>query len=248
MLGRAQHTDREYEHELLQLREQLLVMGSRVEAIIGDSIRALQERELQLAERTIAADKLVDRMEVELDGLCLQILARRQPVASDLRFITLVLKVVTDLERIADLGVNICERVLELNTEPQLKPYVDIPHMGLEVQSMLREVLDAFVAKDAERARKVIDRDQVVDALYAQVFRELLTFMMENGHNVYRGHPAAIHRQVPRTHGRPHHQSGRDGDLHGRREGRATPGQPRGDVRARSRATAPKLSDSPTEG
>jgi phosphate transport system protein len=186
MLGRAQHTDREYEHELLQLREQLLVMGSRVEAIIGDSIRALQDRELALAERTIAADKLVDRMEVELDGLCLQILARRQPVASDLRFITLVLKVVTDLERIADLGVNICERVLELNTEPQLKPYVDIPHMGQEVQSMLREVLDAFVAKDAERARKVIDRDQVVDALYAQVFRELLTFMMENGHNVYR--------------------------------------------------------------
>lgn len=186
MLGRAQHTDREYEHELLQLREQLLVMGSRVEDIIGDSIHALQDRDLQLAERTIAADKLVDRMEVDLDGLCLQILARRQPVASDLRFITLVLKVVTDLERIADLGVNICERVLELNTEPQLKPYVDIPHMGQEVQSMLREVLDAFVAKDAERARKVIDRDQVVDALYAQVFRELLTFMMENGHNVYR--------------------------------------------------------------
>ena len=107
-------------------------------------------------------------------------------MASDLRFITLVLKVVTDLERIADLGVNICERVLELNAEPQLKPYVDIPHMGREAQSMLREVLDAFVAKDAERARKVIDRDQVVDALYAQVFRELLTFMMESAHNVYR--------------------------------------------------------------
>jgi len=185
MAGRT-HTDREYEHELLQLREQLLVMGSSVEDIIGDSIRALQERDAQLAERTIAADKVVNRMEVELDSLCLQILARRQPVASDLRFITLVLKVVTDLERIADLGVNICERVLELNTEPQLKPYVDIPHMGKEVQSMLREVLDAFVAKDAERARKIIDRDQVVDALYAQVFRELLTFMMESAHNVYR--------------------------------------------------------------
>jgi len=107
-------------------------------------------------------------------------------VASDLRFITLVLKVVTDLERIADLGVNICERVLELNSEPQLKPYVDIPRMATEVQSMLRDVLDAFVAKDAERARKIIDRDQVVDALYAQVFRELLTFMMESAHNVYR--------------------------------------------------------------
>ena len=185
MVGR-EHTDREYEHELRQLREQLLVMGSHVESLIGDSIQALLERDSKLAETTIVADRLVNRMEVELDGLCLQILARRQPVASDLRFITLVLKVVTDLERIADLGVNICERVLELNTEPQLKPYVDIPHMGREAQSMLREVLDAFVAKDAERARKVIDRDQVVDALYAQVFRELLTFMMESAHNVYR--------------------------------------------------------------
>jgi len=185
MLGR-EHTDREYEQELRQLREQLLVMGSHVEKIIADSIQALLERDSKLAEQTIAADKVVDRMEVELDGLCLQILARRQPVASDLRFITLVLKVVTDLERIADLGVNICERIVELNAEPQLKPYVDIPHMGREVQSMLREVLDAFVAKDAERARKVIDRDQVIDALYAQVFRELLTFMMESAHNVYR--------------------------------------------------------------
>jgi phosphate transport system protein len=185
MLG-PEHTDREYEHELRQLREQLLVMGSHVEAIIGDSIKALMDRDSKLAEGTIAADQIVDRMEVELDGLCLQILARRQPVASDLRFITLVLKVVTDLERIADLGVNICERVLELNTEPQLKPYVDLPQMGQEAQSMLRGVLDAFVAKDAVRARKIIERDEFVDALYAQVFRELLTFMMESAHNVQR--------------------------------------------------------------
>ncbi len=185
MIGR-EHTNRQYEHELRQLREQLLVMGSLVESIIGDSIRALMERDTKLADRTIQADRSVDRMEVELDGFCLDILARRQPVASDLRFITLVLKVVTDLERIADLGVNICERVVELNAEPQLKPYVDIPHMGVEAQSMLREVLDAFVAKDAKRARAVIERDQVVDALYAQVFRELLTFMMESAHNVYR--------------------------------------------------------------
>jgi phosphate transport system protein len=185
MFGR-EHTDREYEQELRQLREQLLVMGSHVETLIGDAIKALMERDTALADRTIAADKTVNRMEVELDGLCLQILARRQPVASDLRFITLVLKVVTDLERIGDLGVNICERVLELNTEPQLKPYVDLPRMGREVQGMLREVLDAFVAKDAGRARAIIERDAVVDALYAQVFRELLTFMMENAHNVYR--------------------------------------------------------------
>ena len=185
MFGR-EHTDREYEHELRQLREQLLVMGSHVETLIGESIKALTERDSALADRTIAADKIVDRMEVELDGLCLAILARRQPVASDLRFITIVLKVVTDLERIADLGVNVCERVLELNTEPQLKPYVDLPRMGREVQAMLRDVLDAFVAKDATKARQIIERDAVVDALYAQVFRELLTFMMEDAHNVYR--------------------------------------------------------------
>ena len=133
-----EHTDSTYEHELRQLREQLLVMGSHVERIIGDSIQALLERDTNLADRTILADNIVDRMEVDLDGLCLQILARRQPVASDLRFITLVLKVVTDLERIADLGVNICQRMLELNIEPQLRPGVDIPHMGREVQSMLR--------------------------------------------------------------------------------------------------------------
>jgi phosphate transport system protein len=185
MFGR-EHTDREYEHELRQLREHLLVMGSHVETLIGESIKALTERDSALADRTIAADKIVDRMEVELDGLCLAILARRQPVASDLRFITIVLKVVTDLERIADLGVNVCERVLELNAEPQLKPYVDLPRMGREVQAMLRDVLDAFVAKDATKARQIIERDAVVDALYAQVFRELLTFMMEDAHNIYR--------------------------------------------------------------
>lgn len=181
-----EHTDQQYEHELRGLREQLLLMGSRVERIIGDSIKALTDRDSALAERTIAADRTVDRMEVELDQLCLQILAKRQPVASDLRFITIVLKVVTDLERIADLGVNVCERVLELNAEPQLKPYVDLPHMGEAVQSMLREVLDAFVARDATRARGIIERDRVIDALHAQVFRELITFMMENAHNVYR--------------------------------------------------------------
>lgn len=181
-----EHTDREYENELRQLREQLLVMGSHVERIIGDSIRALQDRDNALAKQVITTDRAVDRMEVDLDGLCLQILAKRQPVASDLRFITLVLKVVTDLERIADLGVNICERVVELGSEPPLKPYVDIPRMGLEVQGMLRDVLDALVAKDPLKAKQTIDRDKVVDALYAQVFRELLTFMMESGSNVYR--------------------------------------------------------------
>jgi phosphate transport system protein len=98
----------------------------------------------------------------------------------------MVLKAVTDLERMGDLGVNISERVLELNSEPPLKPYVDLPRMADETQMMLREALDAFVAKDADRARRVIARDQIIDDLYAQIFRELLTYMMEEAKNVYR--------------------------------------------------------------
>jgi len=157
-----------------------------VEGIIGSSLRALVERDSVLAQRTIEADRIVDRLEIEIDGLCLQILARRQPVASDLRFVTMVLKAVTDLERMGDLGVNISERVLELNNEPPLKPYVDLPRMADETQMMLREALDAFVAKDADRARRVIARDQIIDDFYAQIFRELLTYMMEESKNVYR--------------------------------------------------------------
>jgi len=181
-----EHTDREFEQELRHLREQLLLMGSHVESIIGSSLRALLERDSVLAQRTIEADRIVDRLEIEIDSLCLQILARRQPVASDLRFVTMVLKAVTDLERMGDLGVNISERVLELNDEPPLKPYVDLPRMADETQMMLRESLDAFVAKDADRARRVIARDQIIDDLYAQIFRELLTYMMEEAKNVYR--------------------------------------------------------------
>jgi phosphate transport system protein len=181
-----EHTDQEFEQELRHLREQLLLMGSHVEGTIGFSLRALLERDSALAQRTIEADRIVDRLEIEIDGLCLQILARRQPVASDLRFVTMVLKAVTDLERMGDLAVNISERVLELNSEPPLKPYVDLPRMADETQMMLREALDAFVAKDADRARRVIGRDQMIDDLYAQIFRELLTYMMEDSKNVYR--------------------------------------------------------------
>jgi phosphate transport system protein len=181
-----EHTDQEYEQELRHLREQLLLMGSHVEGMIGSSLKALIERDSELAERTIANDRTIDRMEVEIDGLCLQIMARRQPVASDLRLVATVLKAVTDLERMGDLGVNIAERVLELNREPSLKPYVDLPRMANQAQTMLREALDAFVAKDADRASRVIELDQAIDDLYAQVFRELLTYMMEDAKNVYR--------------------------------------------------------------
>ena len=186
MTLKKQHTDREYEGELLALREHVLLMGAKVEEIIRGSIRALTERETAVAEQMIAFDKKINQLELEIDELCMQILARRQPVASDLRFITMALKLVTDLERIGDLGVNICERVLELNGEPPLKPYVDLPNMAREVQEMLHEALDAFVAGDIERAQRVIARDKNVDAYYTQIFRELLTYMMEDPRNIFR--------------------------------------------------------------
>ena len=108
-------------------------MGAKVEDIISGSIRSLVDRDSALAEQTIAADRKINQLEIDIDEHCMQILARRQPVASDLRFLTTALKLVTDLERIGDLGVNICERVLELNGEPPLKPYVDLPNMAREV-------------------------------------------------------------------------------------------------------------------
>ena len=185
-MSSREHTNREYEQELRKLREQVLRMGAKVEEIIGGSIKSLIERDSPLATRMIAFDRKINQMEIDIDELCLLVLARRQPVASDLRFITMALKLVTDLERIGDLGVNICERVVELNEEPQLKPYVDLPRMAEEVQAMLREALDAFVAGDPERAQAVIERDHNVDAFYSQIFRELLTYMMEDTRNVYR--------------------------------------------------------------
>jgi len=185
------HTDRVYEHELKTLRERLLRMAGRVEQMIADSVKALVEQDVQLARRTIEADRVVDRAEVETDELCLVILAKRQPVASDLRFITLSLKMVTDLERIGDLAVNICERAIDLGQDPPLKPWVDVPRMAAIVQGMVRDAIDAFVAGDVQRAQSVVDRDQSLDDLYTRVFRDLLSTMLNDGSKVERG----IHAQ-----------------------------------------------------
>ncbi len=183
---KQKHTDREYEGELTKLREQLLTMGARVEDMIAGATRALTERDSALAAQMIALDDEINRLEVETDELCLVILAKRQPVASDLRTITTAMKMVTDLERIGDLGVNISERVMELNTEPPLKPYVDVAKMGEAVQGMVRDALDAFVNRDVERAQRVIERDRSVDAFYGQTLRVLLTYMMEDARNISR--------------------------------------------------------------
>lgn len=185
------HTDREYENDLKKLRESLLKMAGRVEEMIANSVKALVERDIGLARSTITADHLVNRAEVETDELCLVILAKRQPVASDLRFITLSLKMVTDLERIGDLAVNICERAIDLGQDAPLKPWVDVPRMAAIVQAMVRDSIDAFVAGDADRAQSVIERDRELDELYIRVFRELLSAMLADTSVVERG----IHAQ-----------------------------------------------------
>src|SRR5262245_34018730 len=180
------HTDREYEAELEGLRQSILLMGAKVEEMIKSSIRALTDRDSLLAQRTIEQDHQINRLELETDEACLRILAKRQPVASDLRFITIALKLVTDLERIGDLVVNICERVLELNQEQALQSSHGIVLMSEAAQAMLHEALDAFVQRDPERAQQVIARDKVVNDQYGAMVRELLTYMMEDPRNIYR--------------------------------------------------------------
>jgi phosphate transport system protein len=181
------HTDHQYDSELAEIRDRLLCMAGRVEEMIGDSIQALVQGDLALAHKTREADARVDRDEVETDELCLVVLAKWQPMASDLRFVTLALKMVTDLERIGDLAVNICDQVSYLGSVPKLKPYVDIPRMGVIVQSMLRDAVEAFVARDAGKAREVIDRDEEVDALYHQILRDLSPVMVASEMNLERG-------------------------------------------------------------
>lgn len=179
---------RHFHEELEQVKEKTLKLGSLVEAMVENAVASLVDRDSRLAEETIAADRKVDSLEVEINEDCIRLLALQQPAAKDLRFITTAMKIVTDLERIGDQAVNIAQRVLELNRDPQLKPYIDLPRMADKAQRMVKESLDAFVAGDTALARQVCGEDAEVDALKEQIFRELLTFMMED--------PRAIPRAI----------------------------------------------------
>jgi phosphate transport system protein len=181
-----QHTSKHYEQQLRELKDKLLLMSHNAEQMISDAIRALVERRPGLAEDVIARDDGVDQLEVAIDNLCYEVLALEQPVARDLRFIATALKIVKDLERIGDIAVNIAERGLELIQEPELKRLVDLPIMAEAAQKILKESLDAFVNSDAELAEKVIVNDNVVDDLYEQIFRELLTYMLEDPRSISR--------------------------------------------------------------
>jgi phosphate transport system protein len=177
---------RHFHEELEALKQRLLAMGGLVEDQIRRVMRALVERDDALAEEVIERDQQVNAYDVEVDETCVSLLALHQPAAGDLRFITTAMKIVTDLERMGDQAVNIAQRVLELNREPQLKPYIDLPRMAERAQRMVKESLDAFVERDTELARKVCAEDAEVDAIKEQIFRELLTFMMEDARTIPR--------------------------------------------------------------
>ena len=176
------HFDRDIEH----LKELLLRMGAMVEDSISDSIRALLERESAVAERVIAQDDAIDQMELEIDQHTVELIAKMQPTAVDLRFVATAMKITPELERIADLAVDVCERAIELNREPLLKPLIDIPRLARIAQDMVRQALDSFVRRDGALARQVIARDDEVDMLTEQSFRELLTYMLEDSRNISR--------------------------------------------------------------
>ncbi len=175
-----QHTSRQFEQELEKLKEKLLYMGGLVEEMIRDSIRSLRKRDSNRAEEVLVKDLTVNRLEVEIDETAIQILALRQPAARDLRFLTTALKISTDIERIGDEAVNIAERAIELNREPQLKPYIDIPRMAELAEKMLKNALDAFVNHQTQLALDVCRQDDEIDDLNRQILRELLTYMIED--------------------------------------------------------------------
>lgn len=196
------HTSRTYEQELRNLREKLLLMGSLVEEMIAKGAKALATRDTALAQATMRIDRRINRLECEVDELAMRILATRQPVASDLRFLTTALKIVTDLERIGDLCVNICERVTELNEEPPLTSLAsgetaeptsptrtlipDLESLAEEATAVVHEALDALVSRDVDRARQLLTRDDGIDAHYARIFKDVLELMATDPKSVYR--------------------------------------------------------------
>jgi phosphate transport system protein len=185
------HTSKDFEQELRTLRERLATMGERAARQISLAMKALADKDDDLARDVIRNDAQIDRDENDVDELALQILATRQPVASDLRFITMSLKFVVDLERIGDLAGGIAKRALELNRLPSLEPRVDLAQLAALVQKNLHAALDSFVSKDAERAHAVITADAEIDKLNASLFAELIAHVATD--------PATVTRVLPLT-------------------------------------------------
>ncbi|MDX1999550.1 MAG: phosphate signaling complex protein PhoU [Thermoanaerobaculia bacterium] len=192
--------ERHQHQDIDRIRQDLLRMGGLVEEMITNSMRALVERSSDVAIDVIKGDAAIDSLQKQIDEECQTVLALYQPTASDMRFLVSAMKIDTDLERMGDSAVNIAQSVLVLNQEPPLKPYVDLPRMTTLVNGMVRDALDCFVKRDSHTAIEVCKRDDEVDALYHQLFRELLTYMMEDPRAVTRAlHLLLIARNLERV-------------------------------------------------
>jgi len=178
--------ERHFDEELKKLSQELLRMGGLVEEQISRSVKSLVDRDTALAENVLRSDDAINMLEIEIEDMCLKFLALHQPAGSDLRFITMVMKIVNDLERMGDQAVNIAEHTLDLLKQPLLKPLIDIPRMASLAQKMVKDSLDAFVNRNTQLARSVCERDDEVDNLNDQIFRELLTYMMEDSSKITR--------------------------------------------------------------
>ncbi len=178
--------ERVFDEELQFLKERLLRMAASVEDALSLAIEALKDQKEDPAREVLKNEENINLLDVEVDETCMRLLALRQPMAGDLRFITSAMKISSDLERMGDLAVNVAELALELARLPLLKPLIDIPRMARAAQAMVRDSIDAFINRDEALARDVCVRDDEVDALDEQIFRELLTFMMEDPRTVQR--------------------------------------------------------------
>ena len=180
------HTSSHYEIELQEIKNGLIYIGALTEKAIQNAMKSLSERDSEMAHKVIKDDDEIDKLDTEMEERCIRILALRQPTAIDLRFITTAIKVTGHLERIGDMAVNIAEKAIQLNEEPKLKPYIDLPRMADLVVEMINNSLDSFIRSDLNIAEKVRQTEQVTDDLNEQIFRELLTFMMEDSKCIHR--------------------------------------------------------------
>ncbi len=175
-----------FHKKLREIQDDVLAMGSMVSKAISRSVEALKNRDLDLARQIITDDRKVNQKRFEIEEKCIELIATQQPMASDLRIILAVLNIVSEVERIGDYAEGIAKIAMMIGDEPPLKPLIDIPRMAEQTVDMLRRSLDAFVNRDAEAAKKISAEDDVVDHLYDQVFRELLTFMAEDPKTITR--------------------------------------------------------------
>ena len=173
-------------HYLIGLQDEVLILGSMVEKAIARSMKALRERDLELARQVVADDVKINEKRLDIEEMCIELVATQQPVASDLRVAIAILNIIIDMERIGDHAEGIAKITIMIGDEPSLKPLVDLPRMAEKAIDMLRRSLDAFISRDSEAAMKISAEDDEVDNLYDQVYRELLTFMLEDPRTITR--------------------------------------------------------------